>query len=102
MIQRNNQGFRSPNFSPAILVRDSECQVCAYWTCFPQSIHNLIHFIVNPNIILVKIKQLSWWARSLNWLTHQDNCCESHQFNSGIYMLTMNDLQQTELVKVRR
>jgi hypothetical protein len=40
---------------------------------------------VNPNIILTKIQQLSWWARYLRDLAHQDNCCENHQFNSGIY-----------------
>jgi len=41
--------------------------------------------VVNPNIILAKIPQLSWWARSHKELVHQDNCCESHQFNHGIY-----------------
>lgn len=40
---------------------------------------------VNTNIILAKIQQLSWWARYLRDLAHQDNCCENHQFNSGIY-----------------
>ena len=40
---------------------------------------------VNPNSILTKIQHLSWWARSLNYLAHQDKCCENHQFNSGIY-----------------
>jgi RNA-directed DNA polymerase len=41
---------------------------------------------VNPNIILAKIQQLSWWTRSHKALAYQDNCCESHQFNPGIYI----------------
>jgi len=41
--------------------------------------------LVNPNSILTKIQQVSWWARSLKYLAHQDTCCENHQFNSGIY-----------------
>jgi hypothetical protein len=51
--------------------------------------HNrlVLHYkpLVNPNIILAKIQQLSWWTRSHKALAYQDNCCESHQFNPGIY-----------------
>ncbi len=40
---------------------------------------------VNPNIILAKLQQLSWWASKPRDLAHQDNCCGSYQFNPGIY-----------------
>jgi hypothetical protein len=57
-----------------------------HFIAFPAPSQQLPHHQdVNPNIILAKIQQLSWWTRSHKALAYQDNCCESHQFNPGIY-----------------
>src|SRR6266516_5680487 len=50
-----------------------------------------ISWAVNHNIILAKIQQLSWWTRSHKALAYQDNCCESHQFNPGIYKVVQTE-----------
>jgi hypothetical protein len=38
---------------------------------------------VDPNIILAKIPQLSWWANNLKRLVHQDNCCKAASLMLG-------------------
>src|SRR5260370_28785831 len=55
------------------------------WSCGECLCHRRSQ-IVNPNIILVKILQLSWWTGCLIELAHQDNYCKNDQFNVGIYM----------------